>query len=285
MAIALLGGCGGAPPEGRADPAGVVATIPPIGDWCRVLLPPETAITVVLQPGQSPHGFEPTAAAARRIAGATVVIGWGGPVDRWLDAFLAGGAQEPTVVWLAGEAGATGMETVQPHAWLAPTAARQAVTRLAEALAEAFPADARAITQRAAAYDEQLYGLQQRMRRAARGWEGLGVVSLHDAWQPFFNACGLAHLGSIQSVSGAPPSSARLVHLAETLTSQPYRVLAVEPQLSGAVANLLAREAAAQVVVLDPLGRADVPGYDSYLAMMQSNLDALAAILPPIPSP
>ena len=45
----------------------------------------------------------------------------------------------------------------------------------------------------------------------------------------------------------------------------------LEPELVDA----LAREAGVQVLRLDPLGHPAVPGYDSYHAMLESNLQTL----------
>ncbi len=261
----------------------MVATIPPVADWCRHLVAGDTSVTSLMRPGRTAHGYEPGPAEAQRIAEAVLIVGWGGAVDHWLGGLVTG--TDARVVWLYAEPGAAHAPDENPHAWLDPARARGYVARLADELAAATPEHAAAIRKRAAAYDGELAVLQARMQRAARAWDGYGIVCLHDAWPHFLAACGVANLGSIYAASGAPPSAANLVHLTEALRAQPYPAIAVEPQFSPAVAETLAQETGAPIIVLDPLGRTDTTGYDTYEAMMHSNVDALAAVLPPIPAP
>lgn len=279
--LATVGlGCA-ASSDGTAPAASVVATIPPLADWCRVLVGDTVPVVTLLRPGQSPHAYEPTPHDARRVATAAVVVGWGEPVDHWLTRALTAADPSAQVVWLYDGA-RVGRET-HPHAWLDPSRARAYVATLAQELARALPDHAEAIASRAATYDADLAVLVARTRRAASVWQDFGVVCVHDAWEPFLTSCGVAQVGSIHAASGAPPSARVLAELTELLRGQKVRVIVAEPQLSPMLAHTLAAEAAAEVIVLDPLGRGDVAGYDSYLAMMHSNLDALARVLPSIP--
>jgi ABC-type Zn uptake system ZnuABC Zn-binding protein ZnuA len=60
-----------------------------------------------------------------------------------------------------------------------------------------------------------------------------------------------------------------------------YNVRAVfaEPQFPAGSLRALAERTGVAVGRLDPLGGPNVPGYDSYIDLMRSNLDALASSL------
>ena len=53
----------------------------------------------------------------------------------------------------------------------------------------------------------------------------------------------------------------------------------VEPQLSTAAAQALARETGAKVAMLDYLGGRGIPGRDSYVALMRYNVAQLRKVL------
>jgi zinc transport system substrate-binding protein len=68
-------------------------------------------------------------------------------------------------------------------------------------------------------------------------------------------------------------------HLEEVLKfmkDHNVRAIFVEPQYPAEKLETLARQTGARVGRLDPEGNPNVPGYDSYLAMMRSNLRELA---------
>lgn len=298
VALPLLAGAAvacsaaGAP---AADTPVVVATIAPVADWCRVLLEDDARVHTLLRPGRTPHAYEPTPQDAMRITEASVVVGWGGAVDDWLAPLMSAAGATPAVVWLYVppdvrpaaqiEARVHAEHAANPHTWLDPAQARLPVQRLAGGLVEALPEHAATIRERWRAFDRELVDLQARMARAAEAWQGGGVVTMHGGWPHFLAACGLRELGSIRRASGAPPSVRDLTRLTDALEGETIRVVIAEPQVSRALARTLAEERGAHVVVLDPLGRPGVPGYDTYLHMMHSNLDALAAVFGPIPSP
>lgn len=286
VATALASGCGGAPPadSGSARPS-VVATLPPLADWCRVLLADAADVHTLLRPGRSPHGYEPTPADAAHAADARIIVAWGASIDNWVTAIVPPARPEHTVIWLheapaAGAAGQGDHDAANPHEWLTPRLARRYIRQLATDLAADLPGHADAIRARATAYDAQLAALEARMARAATVWAGHGVVTMHAAWDGFLDACGLEELGSIHGVSGAPPSARDFARIAEALRGQAPRVVVVEPQLAPTLGDTIAEEVDARVVVLDPLGRLD----ESYLAMMDRNLQALEAVFGPIPS-
>lgn len=292
LAAGALTACGPGAQDVLARPA-VVATLPPIADWCRVLLETDATAHALLQPGQTPHGYEPTPQDARRITDARALVAWGGGIDDWAANLVTAAHAATPVSWLyrSPKASASGVhahghahdEGENPHAWLDPVDARARVDHLAAVLAEVFPEHAQQIRIRATAYDGALAELENRAHRARTIWTDARIVTLHDAWPHFFGACGLRSLGSIQAASGAPPSSRHLAALIEALKANQRAAVIAEPQVSPTLAQAVAREAGVPLLVLDPLGREGVAGYDSYLHMMHSNLDTLANSFGAIP--
>jgi len=77
---------------------------------------------------------------------------------------------------------------------------------------------------------------------------------------------------------GAEPSAAHLADLARRMKADKIMVIVSEPQLNQKVAQALAEETGARVVVLSPPPGA-IKGTDTYLAMLEHDVTALVAAL------
>ncbi|MGX5696379.1 metal ABC transporter substrate-binding protein [Agromyces soli] len=86
-ALALTGCAGGDASAGSAQAEGVsiVATTTQVGDFTRELVGDEAHVTQLLAPGQSAHGFDPSAAQLAALASADALVINGAGLESWID--------------------------------------------------------------------------------------------------------------------------------------------------------------------------------------------------------
>ncbi|TVQ31452.1 MAG: zinc ABC transporter substrate-binding protein [Phycisphaeraceae bacterium] len=75
LASLTLSGCDRADRASRAEgPLRIGVTIPPLKEFARALAPDDTEVSVLLPPGASPHGHEPTPGSIARLVRSDVVV-------------------------------------------------------------------------------------------------------------------------------------------------------------------------------------------------------------------
>jgi zinc transport system substrate-binding protein len=93
---AWIAGCSetGEPSSASRNKPTVVSSIYPLAELTRALVGESAEVTVMLPPGQSPHGYEPDARAMSRLSDAQLVVAVGMGLDPWADqAAAASGGQ------------------------------------------------------------------------------------------------------------------------------------------------------------------------------------------------
>ena len=100
-------------------------------------------------------------------------------------------------------------------------------------------------------------------------------VTFHPAWNYFSKRYGLSVAGVIEESPGREPSPkhiARIIREVKRITS---KVVFAEPQFNPAIAAVVAKEAGAKVLFLDPIGGSNIKGRDTYLGLMRYNLSVI----------
>jgi len=95
--------------------------------------------SIITNPNTDPHVYEPTAADARTVAGAQLVIENGIGYDPWVPKFLAADAENPAVLNVGDVLGVADGEN--PHRWYNPTDVRAVISQLVRDLQNLDPAD------------------------------------------------------------------------------------------------------------------------------------------------
>ncbi|MDX1566429.1 MAG: metal ABC transporter substrate-binding protein [Longimicrobiales bacterium] len=289
LSVVVAGGCGRDAPEGAGDGAGsgsardggiegaprVVASIFPIADLARSLVPPGVDILTLLGPATSPATFDPTPGAVRDVQRARLLLSVGGGLDAWTGALLetAPGARSVTLlegVPLRGNGHGEG--TGNPHLWLDPIRTRDLlVRRIADALAETFPADREGIRERERILVDTLTALHDEILRATASLPHRAFVASHAAWTYFAERYDLVQVGVIHEHPGQETSPRGLVDLVDRARAADVPVVFSEFQIPDVGARALAGELGVPVVPLDPLGGPGVPERDSYPALLRYN--------------
>jgi len=269
----------------------VVVSIEPYREPVERLLGDEGQVEVLLPPGASPHGFEPTPRAVARLADADLVV-VNGRLDDWildlLDAaegdvarFVALEALSPGQL-LAGEPvdrGSDGTRRPNPHVWLDPRRMAVIVVALADRVAELRPDLADVVAARRDAYLAELQATDAEVAELLAPLAGAPFVPFHDAWPYFAQRYGLDLLLEIEPFPGREPSARQLTEAVQAIRAAGAVAIFTEVQLADRPARVLADEAGVALGLLDPVG--GVEGRNGYLQLLLYNARTIAAALTP----
>jgi len=96
-------------------------------------------VSIITNPDTDPHDYEPTAADARTLATAQMVIENGIGYDPWVDKSLAANSSKPTVLNVGDLVGVA--EGGNPHRWYNPTDTQTVIAQIVKDLQTLDPTD------------------------------------------------------------------------------------------------------------------------------------------------
>jgi len=273
--LAGLAGCGG--PRDRAS-AGtgklvVVASIPPLADFASKVGGERVRVETLVQPGISPHTFEPTPAQLVAVSHAAVLVINGVGLEPWADELIDAAANTKLKVVKTAEGlpiidereHAPGHTVGNPHCWLDPQYAVHQVEHVRDALLAVDPDAADVYRGNADRFISELRELDQQIAAQVGQFQTTRFVAQHAAWAYFAQRYGLVEAAVVETTPGREPSPGEIAEIVRTVRETGVRAIFADAQLSRKAAEAIAAESGAKVVVLDPLG-------SDYLTMMRENV-------------
>ncbi len=263
-----------------AEPLPVVASFSILGDMVREVGGSRVAVHTLVGAGEDGHMFQPTPAAARRVAAARLVVVNGLGFEGWMERLVQAAGYKGALL-VAGEGIVPiikGGES-DPHAWLGVPEAIGYVARIADGLCGADAAGCEDYRARAAAYTARLQALDAEIRAAwnAVPQERRQAVIAHDNFSYYGRAYGVRFF-AVQGADGeSEPSAREMAALVRRVRESDITALLAEPLASRRLIEQIAREtgrAVRGVVWAEALSPADGPAA-SYEALMRHNTRAL----------
>lgn len=265
----------------------VVATFSILADFVREVGGDRVAVTSLVGPNADAHAYAPTPDDARRIAAARLVLVNGLGFEGWLSRLADAAARgAPTVVASRGvrvRAREDDPKRPDPHAWHDVANAKRYVTNIRDALAAADPAAAAVYAENAAAYLAQLDALDAEVREAIGRIPPARrrVITSHDAFGYFGAAYGLAFVAPEGVAADAEASARDVARIIAQIRRERIPAVFLENIKDPRLMQRIAHESGARIggtLYSDALSGPDGPA-PTYIAMMRSNLRALAAAL------
>ncbi|TVQ84987.1 MAG: ABC transporter substrate-binding protein [Chromatiaceae bacterium] len=248
------------------------------------------AVQTLVQPGQSPHSYEPTPRQIAALAEADLFVRTG--VGFEAAAMPRIQAANPTLPILdlrdglplrtleahdhdadegsAHERGhghrhdhaaadsdgempdsAAAAEALDPHVWTSPPLVRRMAVAIRDRLTELDPAGAAVYAANQRRFDSALVGLDIELRTRLGPLRHRRFLVYHPAWGYFAEAYGLTQIPIERE--GKAPAARRLADLIDQARANDIRVIFVQPQFDRRMAERVAREIGGQVVSADPL--------------------------------
>lgn len=268
----------------------VVSTLPDLADWAENVGGGRVAVRSLLTGSEEPHSYEPKPQDAELLARADVLIRVGLGLDDWVDR-VATNARSPRLVTIVvGEEidliqgitykGHTDHSHPQgnPHVWLDPVVAEAAIGLIVGALCRVDPGAEKVYLDRAERYVARLDSAVQVLTDLTSRLRKRRFVSMHESWPYFSRRFGLQAVAAIEPLPGQETSARQLAALTAMMKAESISVVVVEPQHNRELAEMLARETGATVVVLASVTGA-LPGVTSYISLLDYNVRTLVGAL------
>lgn len=272
-----------------AEKLKVVTSFSILADITRQIAGDDVQLYNLVGADADAHIYQPSAADARELLAADLIIANGLGFEPWLKRLIA--SSEANGVQVDASKGVLplmldedGGRVADPHAWQNPANALIYVRNIAAALASADPANADAYARRRDAYLLQLEAL---LEEARLGFGKLDasqrvVITSHDAFGYLGQAYGLRLLAPQGLSTEDDPSAAEVAALIRQIRSQNVRALFVENIRDPRLIEQIAAESGAQVggtLYSDALA-AEGPAA-TYLGMFRHNMRTLLGALAP----
>ncbi len=294
-----------------ADKLPVVASILPLGDFCNQIGGDRVEVQVLVPPGASPHTFEPPPSLVAKATQARVFVYIGAGMEPWAQRLLSsrhatqlvveathgisliqdaeehdhvgetqeghlqgGHAQDKSARIGPGERATHHHGKGNPHVWLDPILAQEISRAICRAFIQVDPGNERFYLGNLSRFLGQLQGLHEDIENSVSGFRIREYVCFHPAYAYFSRRYGLREVGVIEPSPGREPAPRHIQRIVKAIRDYKIEVIFAEPQLSPRVAEVIAKEAGAKVLLLDPLGGRPPYGSD-YVKMMRYNLSVL----------
>jgi len=165
-----------------------------------------------------------------------------------------------------------------PHIWLDPENAKIMTRHIADGLMETDPAHTAEYRANLDDYVQRLTDSERELQLLVATLGDRRIVTYHPAWPYFARRFGFRIEGNIVGQVGAEPAAAHLAQLARRMKNEKIKVIVSEPQLNQKVAQALAGETGARIVLLSPLP-GTITGTNTYLSMLRYDITKLVDAL------
>lgn len=266
----------------------VVVSIYPLKDMVEQVGGERVQVDFIIPPGATPHTFEPTPADMARIHNAKMLVIIGAGLEFWAEkAVKSAGRRDLKVLVLSdsvplisethvhSDGKAKKRATGDPHIWLDPVIAKEMVDRISSALAGLDASNADYYRKRAERFNKEIDRLDEEIAAKVKAFRIREYVTFHPAWNYFSRRYGLRVAGVIEESPGKEAGPKHIARIIREIRRTGARAVFAEPQFNPKTAAVIAREAGARVLFLDPIGSPEIKGRDTYIGLMKYNLSAL----------
>jgi len=277
-----------------AAPPKVVATFSVLGDMIKQVAGNGVALTVIVGPDGDTESYEPTAADARALAQADLLVmnGLNPEFEPWLEPLLRQAQFRGTrlvatngvrVLKKTEEASGhdVGGVEIDQHAWHDAANGVIYARNIAAGLAQLDPARADEYRKRGDAYGRELAELDgwAKQRAASVPAGKRKVIASHDGFAYLARAYGITIIGARGWTNDKEPTAAQTAQLIRQIKQDRIRAIFVENMNDPRLIQRIARETGADIggeLYSDALSKPGEDG-DTYVKMVRHNIDTLRA--------
>jgi len=229
-------------------------------------------------PGAEPHDMELTpvqVAELEKTSLALFINGFMPAVDEAIASQASGVALNlASVVPLLAASDASD-SAYDPHIWLDPANMILMATAVSDRLISLAPANTDYYVANTKELISKLEALDSEFSNGLTNCKQKTLVTSHDAFGYLTSAYGLAQLGIAGLSPESEPSPARLAQISKLVTDQGITTVYYETLVSPEIAQTVAAETGATTAVLDPIEGLVEGSTDTFITVMQANLQTL----------
>ena len=275
LLIALVVGtavaCGKAPGPAGDGKLDVVVSIVPQRYFVERIGGDYVAVSVMVEPGNSPATYEPKPEQLKALSSAAAYFSIGVPFENaWLIKIAEANKDMMMVDTIANvermpmaahqhrdeegkreEENEHGEGALDPHVWLSPELVKVQSQAIYEALAHLDPAHEDAYKANLGAFIADIDALEADVKATLSGLKSDKFMVFHPAWGYFALDFGLEQIPI--EVGGQEPSAQELAHLIEEAKEEGIQVVFAQPEFSTEDAETIAQEIGGEVLLISPL--------------------------------
>ena len=268
-----------------AAPLTVVATLPILKEFAEQVGREHVEVRTLITGLESEHSYSPKPSDLKALGEARLLLEVGLGLEVWVSG-LVKNAGNPALrvvttsegVGLIRDHASNASSAGNPHIWLDPENAKVMVRHIADGLIAVDPSHKDAYLRNLAEYLRRLDQAQKTLQERVASLRDRRIVTHHPAWPYFARRFGFQIEGDIIQQMGMEPSPTHLADMARRIKAGKIKVIVSEPQFNQKVAQALADETGARIVVLSPLP-GTIKGTDTYLRLLEYNVAQLIAAL------
>lgn len=272
-----------------AEKINVVVSIHPLRDIVRQVGGDKVNVDFIVPAGASPHTFEPSPSDMRKISNAKMLVLIGSGFEFWAEKTVRSAGRKDLKVVILSKGVPLMHEAhphdedkkhhrediADPHIWLDPLLVKDMTDRVASALIEADASHRDYFLQRAEGFKKELQALHIKIAESVKDFKIKEYVTFHSAWGYFSKRYGFKITGVIEESPGKEASPKHIARIIRAIRHSGSKVVFAEPQFNPKIAEVIAKEAGAKILLLDPIGSPDIKGRDTYTGLMGYNLSIL----------
>ena len=281
IVLILMPACGGGAPEADAGQPRFVTTIPPFEMILERLVDGRGTVDRLLEPGASPHTYDPTPSDLRATTTATALVYGAEALDGWAANLPSSRRLElvsmvPVSGRLLFEDG-HGHGSVDPHFWTDPLTVKQLVPVLADTLCAVDPSGCSTYRANADSFTTALATLDTQIRGLTTSVQEVPVLLAQPFFRYFLHQYGPRLVGVIEPSPGAEATPRQLRRLVDRAHATGAHAILTQRSLPDRAARAVSGAAGIPVVALDPLGGTE--GRRTYEDLLRFNARTLNTAL------
>jgi zinc transport system substrate-binding protein len=238
----------------------VAVSIPPQAYFVQQIAGEHAVVQVLIRPGNDPHTYEPRPSQMKLLSDGAIYFAVGLPFEEALLPRLQSLSSSLRIVKtqkdierLVGSDHHSGHdhELVDPHIWLSPSLVKIQAAAIRDGFVALDPAHTSEYNRNYSIFCSQIDQLDQLIRGEFQGKTKNKFVVVHPSWAYFAREYDLEQIA--MEIEGKEPKAADLAALIQKMKEEGLSTIFVSPQFSKKIAESLAREVGASIVVIDPL--------------------------------
>jgi ABC-type Zn uptake system ZnuABC Zn-binding protein ZnuA len=265
-----------------------VVSIPPLAAIVQDIGGDRVETTALVPPGTDPHHFELTPGDARALQAARVVFLIGGHFDRWALGSLSEEDLAAEIVEFRSiftDSLLMVGDEFNPHFWLDPLFARKMGREVRDVLCRLDPGGCRLYHRRYDLPDSSagpegdftsaIDSLDAEIRRRLEATDFRRYVGFHPAWTYFARRYGIEEAGILETAHGHEPSARHIAGIVAMIKAEGVDYVVAEEFSNPTLAEGVASETGARVLLLNPVGPVDLSLRHPYPGFLLHNVSVI----------
>lgn len=258
----------------------IVATLPEIAEWAKLIGGERVIVNSILEPDESPQTYAPRVKDVKILSGSRMVLKVGLNLEPWLDDLInSAGNDELEVIDLSSGVDLLLDKNNIPNSyiWLDPTNVAAMCENISKAFETVDVYSRDYYKKRLDNYKAKLKAVKLRAKGEVLSLSNRKFISYTPKWRYLSNGLGLEIAATIALEPGQEPASDDAAKLMRRINAEQLGVLAVEPGVPINFRNLIAEKSNVRIITLKPYILSNGPR--TYLQLYEANVHALTSAL------